>query len=361
MVLARDLVQRNVVLLRYNTVLNEDVIEKIRNIGVPEVEVYLQDADAELLKKTVYTQDTQPDYDLLVSGINKLIGQGTISWAHPSFLCRDAQFVPVIEEVLGHVSEILTHSSTAFQLLVETRFLTHPQLVHCRLAMVYALIVGVELDYNIPALIELGICGMFYDIGKLKLPRNYLNKPGKLTEMEFAQVKKHTYFGRQMVMKLAESFSALRRVTLEHHESYFGGGYPRNIRGRDIHPFSQILALADKFSAMLAPRDYRPPFMPHQAYESTFNSNMNLVAPNIFDAFTKSVLVYPRSCYLKLSNGAVAIAVAFPAERPLHPTIEVIYSEHGREYVGQRPIIDLAERPDLHITGISQLAQQPQL
>lgn len=357
MVLSRNLVSRGTVLLRYNTVLDSELIDRIKQLGVDQVEVYLRDTDIELMKSMVLTADTIPDRDVFVKGIQKLVGHDNPTWANPANICRDLQFIPIIDEVLQHIAEICTQSSRAFELLVETRFLTHPHLIHCRLATVYALCIGVELDYNVPALIELGLCGMFFDVGKLKITFEYLNKPAKLTEIEFAQVKKHTYFGRQMVLKLSESFPALKRVALEHHENYYGGGYPRNIRGNDIHPFSQIIALADKFSAMLTPKDYRGSYMPHEVYTKLIEQTRTSVAPHVFRAFTQSILVYPRNCYLKLSNGAIARIVHSMPERPLHPVIELVYSENGQSYVGHRPQVDLSTRPNLLITGITQYAQ----
>jgi HD-GYP domain-containing protein (c-di-GMP phosphodiesterase class II) len=332
--------------------LDADLIRKITELDVNQVFVYLRNSDVELLKRTVYLNDSPPSREALASNLAKLIGQGAPSWAHPRHLCRDIQCIPVITEVMDHLAEICTNSTKAFELLAESRLLTHPQLAHCHLATVYALIIGIELDFNVPALIELGICGMFFDIGKLRIPFEYLSKPGKLTDMEYAQVKKHTYFSRQMVLKLSESFPALKRVALEHHENYFGGGYPRNLRSDDIHPFSQIVAIADKFAAMLTSKEYRPPYLPHEAFNILNEGARMQFAPNVFKAFKSSVLVYPRACFLKLSNGAVGYIADTPADKQLQPVLELVYSEKGTAYVGRRPQIDLSMRTDLTITAI---------
>jgi len=353
MILARDLLKGDRILLRGNSVLDADLIRKIVELDLNQVFIHLRNTDVELLKRSVYQNDTPPSWDALARNLSSLIGYGSPIWAHPRYLCRDVQCVPAIEEVIKHLAEISTNSTRAFDLLAESRFLTHPHLAHCSLATVYALIIGTELDYNIPALVELGICGMFFDVGKLRVPFEYLSKPGKLTDIEYAQVKKHTYFSRQMTLGLSESFPALKRVALEHHENYFGGGYPRNLRGEDIHAFSQIVSVADKFAAMLTSKEHRPPLLPHDAYKALVDEAGMQFAPNVFRAFKSSVLIHPRACLLKLSSGAVGYIVdAPPVDKLLAPVLELVYSEAGTAYVGRRPQVDLDVRRDLMITGI---------
>ncbi|MEP0815299.1 MAG: HD domain-containing protein [bacterium] len=351
MVISRDLVHRGTTWLRFNTVLNEELIERIRKLDLPRVNVYFHDSDVELFKSLLYKQDSTPSREDLESGIIALLSTGGPDWARPRSLCRDLQVAAVVEEVLGHVYEIITRSSSAFNLLLESRFFRHPHLNHCQTAAIYSVIVGVEMDFNLPALIDLGICGLFYDIGKLRVPQEILNKPGKLTQLEYAQVKKHCHFGRQMASELARNFPSLDRVALEHHENYYGGGYPRDIRGDDIHPFSQIVSLADKFAAQLTPKEYRDAYLPGKAFESVLSLTRSSVSPQVFKAFMQSVMVYPRNSFLQLSSGAIAVVVESSASRPLHPTVELVYSDTGEAFVGVRPRLNLAERPDLSVVS----------
>ncbi len=352
MKLSKDLEHRGSIWLRFGTELTDELISKIAEHGIERVSVRFEDDSVPVLKALLYGRGDAAGAAELRAGFELLLKLNLPNWAHPQSLCRDLQIVPAVEEVIGHVREIATHSRLVFELLYQAEFLTHPELKHCNLAMVYALIIGVELDFNIPALIELGMCGMFYDIGKIKIDRSILNKPGKLTNLEFAQIKKHTYFTRQMTQELGRFFSTLPVVAMEHHENYFGGGYPRNLRGDDIHIFSQIISLADKFAAMLTPKDYRQALAPQKAYEQIYLLTRSSVSSTVFRAFAKSVLLYPRNCYLKLSNGAIAVAVEAPVERPLHPVVEMVYTDTGEEYVGKRPRINLFENQNVAIEGI---------
>ena len=354
--LAKDLEHRGSVWLKYGTELTGEHIERIAALGIERVGVRFENTEVPMLKELLYGRGDETGSHKLRRGFEHLLTLNLPGWAQPANLCRDPLIVPAVEEVIGHVREIATHSHIVFDLLFEGDFLTHPELKHSNLAMVYSIIIGVELDFNIPALIELGVCGMFYDIGKIKIDRAILNKPGKLTNLEFAQIKKHTFFSRQMTTELGRFLSTLSRVAMEHHENFYGGGYPRNLRGDDIHPFSQVVSLADKFAAMLTPKDYRDALAPQKAYEQIYLLTRSSVSSTVFRAFAKSVLLYPRNCFLKLSSGAIAVAVEVPLERPLHPVVEVVYSETGEEYVGRRPRISLFEQKKISIEGIYTIA-----
>ena len=104
----------------------------------------------------------------------------------------------------------------------------------------YALAVGAGLGYNLPALLELSLAALFYDIGMLRVPAKIMAKPGRLTELEYAEIKKHVFFGRKLLEDYAKLSFAAQLVAFEHHEHYYGGGYPKNKRGDRRHPSHEI-------------------------------------------------------------------------------------------------------------------------
>lgn len=93
-----------------------------------------------------------------------------------------------------------------------------------------------------------------HDIGKIRVNTNILNKPGKLTEEEFSEIKKHTMYGYSIV---SQQDSAVANVVLSHHERYYGNGYPNGISGTDIPLSARIIAVADSLDAMASDRCYR--------------------------------------------------------------------------------------------------------
>ncbi len=133
-----------------------------------------------------------------------------------------------------------------------------------------------------------------HDIGKIGVPDAILLKPGKLTFEEFEEMKKHTIYGRDAIMK-AESMlgsensflSLAREVAYTHHEKWDGSGYPRALSGKDIPLSGRLMALADVFDALISTRVYKPPFPLPKVHAIILEGRGRHFDPELVDAFEK--------------------------------------------------------------------------
>ena len=116
----------------------------------------------------------------------------------------------------------------------------------------------------------LTLAGLLHDIGKLKIPTELLNKPGKYTDEEFAQVRLHTQYGYELLKPLPLD-AHIKLAALSHHERCDGSGYPSQLDSSLIDDFAMITAIADVYDAMTAARRYRAPLCPF-AVISSFES-----------------------------------------------------------------------------------------
>jgi len=104
----------------------------------------------------------------------------------------------------------------------------------------------------------LRLAASMHDLGKLAIPESILNKPGTLTPEEFAIMKTHSEMGYEMLKKSKQSlFQIAALIAREHHENFDGTGYPRGLKGQEIHIYSRIVALADVFDALGNKRSYK--------------------------------------------------------------------------------------------------------
>lgn len=103
---------------------------------------------------------------------------------------------------------------------------------------------------------KIRIAGLFHDIGKVGVPDAILLKPGKLTEEEFEEIKKHPVDGEKIMASYAP-FKELLSIVRQHHERYNGSGYPDGLVGENISLGARIIAVADCFDAMISNRVYR--------------------------------------------------------------------------------------------------------
>ena len=103
---------------------------------------------------------------------------------------------------------------------------------------------------------DLEIASVLHDVGKVGVPDSILQKPGRLTDEEFAIVKRHSEFG-WAILRTIPGFERVSLLVLHHHERFDGKGYPSGLRGRKIPLGARIVSVVDTFDAMLSNRPYR--------------------------------------------------------------------------------------------------------
>ena len=146
--------------------------------------------------------------------------------------------------------------------------------------------IGQALNLSSDQLNELEIAALFHDVGKIGIPDKVLNKPGKLTDEEFNQIKEHPSIGVN-ILKSIEFLDNTLTMILHHHEKYNGNGYPSGISGEAIPLESRIICVADTYDAMTSDRPYRKG-LPHSvAVDELIKFKDIQFDPKIVDAFLK--------------------------------------------------------------------------
>ena len=148
---------------------------------------------------------------------------------------------------------------------------------------------------------KISVASMMHDVGKICVPREILHKPGKLTEDEFSEIKKHVDYGYQLlenspgeIMQLAAS------IAQQHHERFDGKGYQNKLEGEHINIYARCVAVADVFDALVSKRCYKKSWTPEQAREEILGQAGHQFDPQIiklfdehFDEFLKVMENYP--------------------------------------------------------------------
>ena len=129
-----------------------------------------------------------------------------------------------------------------------------------------------------------------HDVGKISVSDVILNKPGKLTDEEFTEMKKHTVYGEQLLENVKtlwdeDYFRACRIICRSHHERWNGTGYPDRLKGDEIPIAAQIVAFADCFDALTTERVYKAAYSPEKAYEMICNGECGEFNPKLLDCF----------------------------------------------------------------------------
>lgn len=178
---------------------------------------------------------------------------------------------------------------------------------------------------------------MLHDIGKLYIPKEVLDKPGKLTPDEYMIMKQHAELGYTKLSRLSNVPARVSDMAYQHHENADGSGYPRGLKGDEITIESKILHVADVYEAMTAERCYKKPVLPGDATEYTMANFGHMFDENTVRKFLRIVPAYRRGDMVMLSNGQLAEVLSSNGYNSLRPKIKILQT-------GQ--VIDLYTNPD---------------
>lgn len=148
---------------------------------------------------------------------------------------------------------------------------------------------------------KISVASMMHDVGKICVPREILHKPGKLTEEEFSEIKKHVDYGYKLLENSpGEIMRLAAKIAWQHHERYDGKGYQNELSGEKIDIYARAVAVADVFDALVSKRCYKKSWTPTQAREEILNQSGEQFDPHItklfdehFDEFLKVMEDYP--------------------------------------------------------------------
>jgi HD-GYP domain-containing protein (c-di-GMP phosphodiesterase class II) len=213
---------------------------------------------------------------------------------------------------------------------------------------ILSLCLGKRIGLSRMSLRLLGICGLVHDLGKVEIPMDILNKPGRLSEEERNEIEKHPLSTVRQVIKLRASSDLKSKILLapfEHHLKYDLSGYPRVGRKKPVSLFGRILTIADVYDAMTSPRVYRPhAISPDRALGIMLEGAGKEFDPILLKVFINMLGVYPVGTLLRLDTGETGLVMDVPeASDPSRPVVLSLVSD-GKGGAKKGKVIDLSER-----------------
>jgi HD-GYP domain-containing protein (c-di-GMP phosphodiesterase class II) len=169
---------------------------------------------------------------------------------------------------------------------------------------------------------QLGLGLLVHDIGKLAIPHEVLDKPGRLDAQEWELVRRHPELGAAMLSHTTTSMLAIAVVRF-HHERWDGAGYPRALAGRRISELARIAAVADVYDAVRSERPYKPAQPPHVGVEVVVNGAGTAFDPAIVETFGEVVMPFPAGHEIDLPDGRWGVVVSVEPERPYRPRVRI--------------------------------------
>ncbi len=170
---------------------------------------------------------------------------------------------------------------------------------------------------------KLGLGLLVHDVGKLAVPPEILNKPGRLTDEEMLVMRTHAHAGVEL-LRPADLSPLATSVVRDHHERLDGSGYPEGLLGGQVQEFPRIAAIADVYDAVTSERVYKPASPPHIGVHVIREGAGDQFCPTIVAHFRAVVMPYPIGHEIVLPDGRTGVVSAVDILSPDVPTIRVL-------------------------------------
>ena len=284
------------------TPLTDRYIYRLRQLSVPELHVTSLSADFQLPPPPdVIEERTRVQ---AVDSVAETFRQAEVNGQFDMNLmeqCADLLVRDIMtkKKNLVQITDIRLHDSYTFS--------------HSVNVAVLATMLGNLCGYSKSKLQVITLGGLLHDIGKLAVPTPILNKTSSLTADEFKIIRRHPSEGRKILKELnSPNASILAIIAAQHHEHIDGSGYPNHIRGKSIHPYSRITAIADVYDALTSARSYKRAYKPNVVYQMMMHNSPGHFDMDRLRLFFDNVAIYPVGTVMKTQIGyAIVKKVVF--------------------------------------------------
>jgi putative nucleotidyltransferase with HDIG domain len=198
-----------------------------------------------------------------------------------------------------------------------------------------------QLDLDEATVRELGMAGLLHDLGKALMPMEVMNKPGKLTDEEFAIIKSHPEAGHKMLLEGSGVGEIPLDVVLHHHEKMDGSGYPKRFKADQISLYAKMGAVCDVYDAITSNRPYKAGWDPAESIRKMAEWCNGHFDERVFQAFVKCLGIYPIGALVRLASGRLGVVMEQSEHSLLTPIVKVFFSTKARTHIAPE-IVDLS-------------------
>lgn len=200
-------------------------------------------------------------------------------------------------------------------------------------------VIGMEMHMDEKEIAQLVMAALLHDLGKLSIPNEILNKPGRLTQKEYKRMQEHPVMSYELIKDRFDISAQIKVAVLFHHENVDGTGYPNGVMGDEQTLFTKIIHAADVYDALVSKRPYKEPYAPCEAAEYLMGGCGILFDQEVIEVMLRAIPLYPKGTEVELSDGRVGIVKENADAHNLRPVLRLM----------DGTTLDLADRTSMSI------------
>lgn len=243
----------------------------------------------------------------------------------------------LVAELANNIAASLDASMWLTQLKKRDEYTAIHSLNVCVLSLTF----GRALGLRGGELNELGLGALLHDIGKMQVPLEILNKPGKLTSEEFETMKAHPSLGYDLIKEDKNLSAEVLAIVRGHHERINGQGYPDKLIDESISYYTKIVSITDVYDAITSDRVYHDGMTPHDAMQRLYEWMPDNFDQELMQSFIRTLGIYPIGSVVELKTGHVGLVVKLNDAQRMKPVVMLITNRNKEPY-DQRKLVNLA-------------------
>jgi HD-GYP domain-containing protein (c-di-GMP phosphodiesterase class II) len=246
-----------------------------------------------------------------------------------------------VEDLVNEIIDSILRNDSALLLLLRVRAQNDYTLVHSVAVCTLMVTFCHALHDDRSTLLQAGIGGLLHDVGKVRIPVEILNKPGRYTEYEYEVMQRHPRHGYELLQGMSGVSQDALDIVLNHHERMDGSGYPLGLRGEAISRLARMAAIADVYDAITSDRCYHTAMPPTAALKKMWEWSRFHFDPELMRAFMTAIGIYPVGTLVKLESGRIAVVVEPHESEVLKPKVRAFFSTRANVHIPTQ-LVDLS-------------------
>jgi len=250
------------------------------------------------------------------------------------------------KEVVGELTESIVRNPDAMMCLSMLKEADEYTALHSLRVCILAVAFGRELGYSIDRLEQLGTGALLHDLGKLKIPLDVLNKPGRLSTDEFDIIKSHVPLGVQV---LEDSKGGITDTSIDvaryHHERIDGSGYVSGRGKEDIPEFGRIGGIVDCYDAITSDRIYKKGISAYDALKKMYEWRDSAFDSELVERFIQCMGIYPIGSLVEMNTGSIGVVATINRERRLRPKVVLVLTADKKPFDKPKVIDMMDDKP----------------